>query len=471
MKKIKSLLALLMAVVFIVSITGCGKSKSTTTSTNDDFFADSGSVISTDDNAEGIVASGESSQKTGATQGSSENKVGGKSWSEVLTAMPKKLRGTTIDVFNWNPVSEYGGAATAIQKFTKETGIKVNWITQDYNTYQTRLASLVASGSAPDVARTNKPLATSMRSFQPLTAANFDFSDGAWDQRVMKDYSVNGKVYATSLNNTHIASRAVMFYNKALIDKYDFENPYQLWKNEKWTWEKFISMSKEFKEVSKEEYGAGAGDWDLLSQIFGIPGPYAYDGSKYYSLCGDSNFINVTQKLADLYNTDNIIKDWGAEEFDRGELLFWAGGSIYGRRMNTYFSTLKSSGTLYCVPMPKVAGQAKYYQGLHEYEAYAIVNGAENPEAVPYFLRYFLDPANYDMNAFYSNKQALEVYEWCCKQENTIWTVGYWDKLNSMAFDNIKSMKGNQVKNFVDSNEFSINDRVKSLNDALAKLK
>ena len=471
-KTVKSILSMLLILIFVFCAAACG-GKENASDANDDFFADSENVISGGNQNDTVSDSTASNNVDNSKPNSNtdKNTVGGKTWEQVLASIPKNLRGTTIDFYNWNPPSEYTGSSTVMKNFEKETGIKVNWITQDYNTYQTRLASMVAADKAPDFARTNKPIVTAMQSFQPLSATKFDFTDGAWDHTVMKDYSINGKAYATSLNNTHLGSMSVLFYNKALIDNYDFEDPYKLWKNGKWTWEKFLSMSKKFKEEANTKYGAGSWEWSGLSQVFGIGGPYEYDGKKYRSVINDSDFISVTQEIADLYNTDSLIQDWGAESFDRGELLFWSGFSIHGRRLNSYFSNLKNAGTLYAVPLPSVEGQKTYYQGRNEYEAYALVKGAKNPEAVPYFLRYFLDPDNYDLDAFYPNAQMEEVYNWCMSQPTKIWTVDYWDKFNPSNFDGIKLIKGNQVKSFVDSNGIQIENRVNNLNSALEKFK
>lgn len=471
MKTLKSIFSILLVLAMAFSVIGCGEKEPT--DNNNDFFTDSKNVISTESgsNSETQTTTSDKTSSTSSKNDNNKNTAGGKSWSEVLASMPKNLKGTTIEFFNWNPPSEYTGATAVIDKFTKETGIKVKWITQDYDTYLTKLASMVASNSAPDVARARGNISTNMLSFQPLSNAKYDFTDAAWDKDVMAEYTYNGKQYATTLKNTHLGSFSVMYYNKALIDKYDLDDPYKLWKSGKWTLNKFLSMCEEFKEESNYGYAAGANSWEGVSQIFGVCGPVSFDGKKYKSNLTDKAFLRATQTIADLHNTDNILMQWGAEDFDKGELLFWIGAGIYSRRLNSYFATLKQSGTLFSVPMPTVEGQAKYYQGFGECEAYALVKGGKNPQAVPYFLRYFLNPDNYDLDAFFTNNQVREVYEWAAKQPNKINTTSYWDKFNSDAFDGILKLKSTQIQSFVDSNANAINNRVKTYNEALAKLK
>ena len=470
MKKfLKSSLSLMMTLVMILAIVGCsGNETKTDPAVNDDFFTDEETDIATDSEVESTDSS-----KEETIENNDENLAGGKSWKDVLNSMPKKLRGTKLTVVNWNPASEYTGASTAIKEFEKATGITVDWVTVEYGVYTTRLATMVASNTAPDVVRTRTPNPAWLQSFQSIDTANFDFTDAAWDQTLMKDYTVNGVTYATSLNNTHIGSADMLFYNKDIISKYNYEDPYKLWKNGKWTMEKFISMCKDFKKDSREDYGCVGIYWQGWSQLYGIEGPVGYDGTKYYSNLGNNKFLTVTQQIADWYNTDKIMAVGRAEFFDGAQALFYAGDSVYLRRNNSYFGSLKSSGTLYAVPMPSIEGQSTYYQGKGEYEAYAIAKGAKNPEAVPYFLRYYLDGGNYDLNAFFCNKQNLEVYQWCMSQTNTIWSTYYENNEDTFADGKtgITGLQGNQVKSFIDSNAYMIDNRVKNFNNLLEQMK
>lgn len=474
-----TILAILLVLTMFFSVTGCGKAANTESeAVNDGFFADAENVIES--------ASGDASNNTSGSSGSTsdssidkntdipkESVVGGKSWKNVLASMPKKLRGTTVKVMNWNPITEYTGAAVAVKEFEKQTGIKVDWQMVDMSVYVTRLAALVASDKAPDVVRTCTPVPSWMLSFQSLDVANYDFTDNAWDEKVMKDYTVNGVTYATSLNNTHLGTVNMMFYNKELINRYDYEDPYKLWKSGKWTWSKFIEMCKTFKKEANADRACVGAEWEIWSQLYGIPGPVGYDGSKYYSLLGDSKFLTVTQQIADLYHVDQLFHQGQAEEMDAGNVLFYAGASIYLRKNNSYLGELKSSGTLYAVPMPAIDGQSTYYQSRFEYEAYAIAQGAKNPEAVPYFLRYFLDGENYDLNSFFCNRQNLEVYNWCMSQENTIWTTGYNDADDTFGDGKtgLVALQGSQVKSYIDSNANMIDARVSKLNKLLSQLK
>lgn len=477
-KTLQSIYAMIICLFIVLSICGCGSGNTTSKmeSSNVDpgFFTDAEVITSSSD--------GETSDEKVASETASNDKLNsntatsGKSWKEVLSSMPKNLKNSTITVYNWNRMNEYTGAPAVIKAFEKATGITVKWQTENFDTYLTKLASIVASGkNIPDVVRLRTPTSIGLQNIQDISVAQYDFKDAAWDQALMKDYTINGKTYGVSLKGTHIGSVNMLLYNKSLISKYGLEDPYQLWKSGKWTYDKFLEMCRAYKKESKEEAACGSLNMEKICLMYGIEGPVGYDGTKYYNRTSDAKLIDIAQKTADLNNKEKIFSSaWNADEFDRGERLFWGGASVYLRRSNSYFGTLKSAGTLSAVPYPSVEGQKTYYQGRDEYEAYGIPTGAANPKAVPYFLRYFLDPANYDINAFFCNKQVLDVYNWCMKQENTIWTTGFeMNRIYGIKADvfaeRYDDLQGAQIASFFKSNSSVIDSRVKRLNDALNK--
>lgn len=489
---LKTILSVMLILVMVFTVAGCNdkntgsETNATDAGANDDFFTDTTETVEGED-ADGNSSSGKDSGKdtnkdsgkdtnkdSNKVSGSSapaENKIGGKSWDEVKASMPKKLKGTTVVMYNWNPASEYTGAPAVIERFEKDTGIKVKWNTINFEVYNTRLAALVASNEAPDMVRTRLPVPDRLQSFQPLSTANYDFTDAAWDQVLMKDYTINGVCYATSLKNTHLGSVDMMFYNKSLISKYDLENPYTLWKNGKWTTSKFLEICREYKKLSNADVACVGAFWHSWSELYGYAGTLRFDGNKFYSNLGDSKFLTVTQEIADLWNTEKLITEGRAEVFDAGDCLFYTGGSVYLRKKNSYFGKLKASGQFYAVPMPAVDGQSTYYQGKDEYEAYAIANGAKNPEAVPYFLRYFLDGTNYDLDNFFCNKQNLEAYNWAMSQENTVWPTYYTGKGEFNSAENgILTKNGSQIKSFFDANAALVQQEADTYNEGIKKL-
>lgn len=463
-KKLISVISLLLSLSIFVSLAACGNKQ--TASDDDDFFNDKvDSVSQQPTNGAG------SSQDSGK-----ENTGGGKTWKQVIDGMPKSLRGTSITVYNWNPVSEYTGASSVIKKFEQATGISVNWQTENFDTYLSKLASMVAAGSSPDVVRMRTPLPAGTVSMQPMSVAEFDFSDAAWDSWVSDVYSINGKSYAVNLKNTNLSSPNMLLYNKSLISKYDLEDPYTLWKNGKWTYDKFVQICKDYMSESKADSACTYEDWSEFSYWFGVSGPVKFDGKSYSSAVGNSEFISATQKIADMKNTDRIICSWNHDDFNGGKLLFFNGSAVLARRMNSYFTTLKSNGQLLAVPGPTVSGKEEY-QLFSEVEAYGIPKGAKNPKAVPYFLRYFLDGNNYDLSSFFCSEQALEVYNHCMKTQNRMWTTlyreqhsFYGDRPADTFISKLIDSTASQVSSILNSTASDIELRVKRYNQELQSI-
>lgn len=490
-KTIKSILALALVLCMLFSAVGCGEGGTSSdeqqVAAGDDFFTDTKTDAATDDgnssqsgtsSASGSTSSTgtTSSNKTGTTKVPDANKTGGKTWKELLQTMPKNLRGTTVTVYNWNPASEYTGAPAVIKEFERQTNIKVNWKTVTYNTYFTKLAALISSGeNIPDVARIRGDgQFTFIQNFQPISNVDFDFTDEAWDQTLMDLYTYGKNTYAVNLQGTHIGGVSMMFYNKTLVNKFDMEDPYKLWKNGKWTWNKYIKMCREFVDEAGSGYhgSCGEGHFGHYYTSWGLSGAIAYNGSKFYNASKKSDFLEVTQKLGDFYNKENLFLFGNAESFNSDKVLFSIGTAVHLRKKNSYFGNLKNSNTLMAVPMPSIDGQKKYYQGLGEAEAYGIVKGAPNKEAVPYFLRFFLDASNYDVSEFFGNKQNLEVYNWCMNQKNKVRIYGYPSDNNYGSVDKgIQSKTAAQVKSYIDANSGVVDKTVKEYNAIVTKLK
>ena len=143
----KKLLAIILASTLLVSAAGCGGSKGGKTSTGDN----------------GKIKAG----NTNLT------------WEEVKAKIPEKLKGTEITFYQWNEMSSVPDAKKVIDKFTEETGIKVNWTVTNWDDYATVLASKVATGESPDVVRLGATNASVVPYLMPLSDVDYDFTDQA----------------------------------------------------------------------------------------------------------------------------------------------------------------------------------------------------------------------------------------------------------------------------------------------------
>lgn len=388
----KKLLAIILASALLVSAAGCGGSKGGKTSNGDN----------------GKIKAG----NTNLT------------WEEVKAKIPEKLKGTEITFYQWNEMSSVPDAKKVIDKFTEETGIKVNWTVTNWDDYATVLASKVATGESPDVVRLGASNASVVPYLMPLSDVDYDFTDQAWDlDNIMYQYQVNGKLYGAALKNTPFFMPAVCYYNRDLIKKYGLEDPYDLWKKGEWTWDKEMELCSTFIKKAGDQYQGltPAGGGEYASSVYNTSlMSYVPEENKFVSHMGDANLTKGWQWMVQNINKGLVTKEHLLiDEFNNGLILFYHDSLIGARTSHYYHRPLKNNKTLGVVPLPCAESYDSFYQPIGEIEAYGIAKGAPNAEAVPYFLRYYLDASNYNMDKFYYDEQSAEVEKWCKEQKFT----------------------------------------------------
>lgn len=400
------------------------------------------------------------------------------SWDEIKEQIPEELVGTTVTVYNWNPANFATGSVIAIEKFEEETGINVEWITGSYDTYATDIAAMVTAEDAPDIVRMRDADFAMMKLLKPLSEVDYDFTDQAWNHDLMKEYQVNGENYAVALDNTPYVNPLIMYYNKAFIKKYNLEDPYELWKNGEWTWDKCMEITEQFLDAAGDTYNGLAlyMGTDYATSLGTTMFSYEPESSQYVSHMSDTNLVKGWQFVAQNVKKGLIMDRVYQNTFFEKELLLFCNiGSIGARTTHNYFVQQKENGTLGTVPLPSVDGQEEYYQYHTELEAYAIPQGAKNAEAAAYFLRYYLDAEHYDMNAFYCDEQAKEVVDWCMQQpvvsdmQRIIYKDQYGVDWTDIAYNLMLSDVG-QIKTHLDTYSPIIDTIVETGNKTLTTM-
>ncbi len=477
MKKIiRSTLSSLLALSLLLTVVGCGE-KETSSDTSD--VPESSITEEVSSEVPTIIGGDVNSQQGGSNAGTTSGSSTGNSNGGGTSAYPSYLRGTTLEVFNWNPASEYPELPNLIKKFEKDSGVKVKWTIAAYADYNVELAARVAANNAPDVVRFICANVAELELTQPLANSGYDFSGSEWDQQIMKYYTINGKAYATNRKNSLIGSPYLITYNKNLISQYDFEDPYQLWKKGKWTWETFIEMCQEFyKATGKQNSGCVMYKPDSMLLVNGYQGPINYENGRYdIKNLSDTKCVDLWKQCYTLNNDGTFhISTWDRAGFESGKYLFMENMAIHLRSTNPYFAEMKSDGILGVVPYPTIKGNSKVYTGIGEYEAYGIAKGAKNAKAVPYYLNYVLNSDNINKNKFFFSSETLEVYEYVMNNTTRVMHNRYTDgQMNSSKVQGEIWAFGTtapaHLNTTISSNKSVLDSYVKGLNDRLSKLK
>lgn len=90
------------------------------------------------------------------------------------------------------------------------------------------------------------------------TLDHVDFSKPWWDANCAEGYDVAGKLFfmVNDVSVSNLAGTRFLYFNKALIENYQLESPYDLVKSDKWTLDKMLEM---VKAVNTDN---GDGVWD-----------------------------------------------------------------------------------------------------------------------------------------------------------------------------------------------------------------
>ena len=485
MRTTNRLLAMLLAVVMVFSLAACGKdNKEDNSSVDSTTSTETSSENTVSDSTESEVDS--TSSKTQGDKTSSNSQTSSKAedtgvttsktWKEVLSKMPKKLSGTTLKIASWNEVEQVKGAPEVVAKFKKMTGIDVKWQVINYGEYTTQIAAMIAAKKSPDIVRLHGLDVGDVSVLQPITASNFNFNDTAWHKETSDYYTINGKTYAVSLKDSLFHQPMAVFYNRDLIAQYDLEDPYELWKTNKWTFDKFIEICRDFRDETDESFTP----WSTLglfdyAQFLGT-GFTAFDGSKYVNNLSDKKLLTAWQQTLKWIEEGVTVQGfWDHDGFNSGKVLFHTTGMIAARTTQSYFTKHKANGTLGIVPIPQIAGE-KYNVVAYEMEAYGIAKGSKNPETVPYFLRYYLDASNYDKNNFFCDKRAMEVYDWYVEKGNFIKNEDTYVITKDAGYEKdmvsaLKVAKPEQVATILESYNAVVNRACQQTNDKLKTFK
>jgi len=477
----KQILFGLLALALTLSLVACGgdgETTATTTTAGEDTVTTT--VTDTDVTTTTAPSAQQSSSKTSKTTGSTKAPTGNASsltWAQVKAKMPANLKGSKLVFFNWNELNSITDAQKAVSAFTKETGITLDYQVGSYDNYVTEIAAKQAAKSAPDIIRMKDLNPALMAMLQPLSNTGYDFNDKAWDKDVMDRYSYKGVAYAVNMENTVMQQPDVFLYNKKLLSKFKMNDldPYSLWKKGQWNYEKFVEVCETFKEEAGDAYIAFSPfKWQAFAQIQGSDFVlYTKDGFK--NNVTDTKLSDGLRKMIQM-KEDGLVADtaYQRQAFEAGNVLFFHDAIIGARKTHFYFTGLKGDGTLGIVPLPEIKGK-EYYQLFAELEAYAVPTGAKNTAAVPYFLRYWLDADNYNVDQFFANKTVLEVYNHCMKQEKRLMTYNYGYVLteangfNEFVASIMRSTAGG-VTTQLNSKKNEIEAAVRQTNSVLDKL-
>lgn len=267
-----------------------------------------------------------------------------------------------------------------VDEFNDNYGYTVEDISCTSLDYFETLAKSIQSGDSPDLVRyewQSFPHGMSKNLYTPLDSY-IDMESPTWKgmKEVAEDYVWNGKHYYIPYR---INGGFMLFYSKTKLEESGItEDPYEMFKNDQWTWSEWQSLMKDWCDLKEENVG----------YRFGVTGMsiLVSTGTKLIDVQGDKGAIVNNMKDANIQraqefmqqlNKDGLVDPEYQGPGDLGDALFTGFGLDWG--YDTIARAMPDD-EVYFVPFPRDEKADGYYTNSDTF-GYLIPTNAKNAEA------------------------------------------------------------------------------------------
>ena len=378
MKKLKTLVAALMAATMVLTITGCSEE---------------------DPNATG---------SGGPTAGSVE--MDDEAVNEAARALKDKVTypdlkvDTRLKWMAWWPMDETGGAAVLFKEVygvpTKgsnkaDEGRIFEYQSVGYDERYDKLGAAISADESPDLfpfENRDFPYGVLMNRYQPVDDI-IDFSDEKWSKfnDLNKQYMLNGKHYVAFFD---YSISDFMWYKKSNIEAIGADDPYELFMKGKWDWDSFLEIARKWQQSGTSDDPRYATDGYMvelgLVMSTGVP-LIGTDGTKLISNLRTSEVeraitgIVATLEKEDLRYPRHELNSYSTNYSawaNNTNLFFCEGSYRYEETLQVLRQKYKwPEDEIKFVPYPKDPKADKHYVELKVYNE-MWVKGSKNKEGV-----------------------------------------------------------------------------------------
>lgn len=385
MKMFKSIFCSCMAFVMIATVfCGCGGKEGPNTETLKNEFVDEG-YLDSDWLAE---------RKEYEKENSPYN-------------IPENLKGTKVVFASWiDPMTDE--SAHSWSTFEEKTGIKLEYLQIGQSEYNTKIASLIASGDAPDIFIENMDtFPSSLSLVQPLNKiSTIDLNDPIWDKSMSDFGTFGGNTYFINTKYSIWSGGDLVYYNKKALEDNGILTPQDYIDAGEWTLENLFKIAREFTSLNSAYGGIGL-EWRYLAAASGSALAQIKDG-KFVSGINDAAMLDSLRQFY-IARDEKLTVANANKGLMAGTNAFVIVGA-YGLKKTGYYSGMKDPENLGFAPIPSLDGKSENSYNSAIYRSYGICRGAKNAEGAGYFLRYYLDPLNYDYDEAFISEDARDFY-------------------------------------------------------------
>lgn len=450
------LISLLMVFAFVFAATGCSdKSDVDDLSSAVEFIEYYEDDSSSDEATSTTSEASSQTSSTGKTSSSTSSKKQPSTSSKVTVdtnvsgdtnpqvALQKQLKdtgkGKTLTfVSTW----EADGLMNQCyaQMFKSICGGDLKVIRVDWESMQTKLASMHASGNAPDLYEmTNQDIpSVAYRGLITDLSKHIDFTSPVYsdrDRKTLSSLSWNGGVYFWPTHEEATGSRMCMFWNKSIFEQAGIpanERPDALVNANNWTWDTMYDLQKRLTNSEKGIYGFAClsnQSWYLQMATTTGEDFVKYTSDGIMSNFTSPNIARAMNMMKKMVNPSIFVQEKAFDIFTDGKAAMLSSGlSNIG---NSKLNAMAQSGIAQIVPVPRDPNQSNY--NIMAYATgLAVPVGAKNKELAINFIKML-------RCSDYYSKQVADIYYKQCKynQQAIQYSEDCINKYNLMAATSI----------------------------------
>ncbi|MCL1880630.1 MAG: extracellular solute-binding protein [Oscillospiraceae bacterium] len=248
-KRIRGIIAILMATSLFLTACGGGESSGGGEGTNNEGTNDGGG---SDNGTNGGPSAGDMAAYQGVIDRAAElaedsifDEVFGDDF-EVTDV---------IQWLSWFPIDPYSPTMETFKaRFGTPAGADapIERISVAYENRYSRLGTLINGGDSPDLFQFEErywPWGSHTEHFQPVDNI-IDFSRPEWDNTrdIMELFEWGGRNYTAITELTN--STAILFYRHSIAEGAGLEDPFAMWQRGDWTWDALLDMVSDFSETN-----------------------------------------------------------------------------------------------------------------------------------------------------------------------------------------------------------------------------
>ena len=323
-------------------------------------------------------------------------------------AIPENIKGSTVRFATWEDETAIN-SVVPLDRFHTDTGLKVELCHVPKSGYLNTLISKIASGNIPDVfvsdTGTNSfPL--SLQIAAPINkVSSVNLRDYCWDAPLNEMTTINGNVYFVSSDGSPWANGTLVYYNKRIFADNNLKTPESYRRDSKWTWDAMLECARAIKSLGADYKGIAL-DPTVVPHIFGTSFiKYDQKTKTFSNNVKDELLLKGLQQYNNAKSEGLLDGSLAAFENHKCGLLISGTKDL---RTNGIFNNMDPEDIYYAMlPALTESGEGVF---ANDFRMYGICHKAPNADAAGYFIRYWLDPDNYDLQSSFLTPAAGQFY-------------------------------------------------------------